>query len=142
MVRAPHTPPGRPLTTTPRRALLPPGYHADWHLALRSTTGARELVAFIAGVPLTLRIRQASVVPRLVIRALTRASVLQTCATHFLAVHSAWRARRLAPALHAELTRRSRRRGVPHIFYTTARQFPRVLAETQCVPSRALPRPR
>jgi glycylpeptide N-tetradecanoyltransferase len=46
------------LTTTRTlfRALMPPGYHKEWHIGVRVSSN-KKLVAFISGVPLTLRVR-------------------------------------------------------------------------------------
>lgn len=39
------------------RALMPPGYHKEWHIGVRVSSN-KKLVAFISGVPLTLRVRE------------------------------------------------------------------------------------
>lgn len=44
------------------RALQPPGYFKDWHVGVRVASNKR-LVAFIGAIPITLRIRDKSVVP-------------------------------------------------------------------------------
>ena len=36
---------------------MPPGYHKEWHVGVRVSSN-KKLVAFISGVPLTLRIRK------------------------------------------------------------------------------------
>jgi glycylpeptide N-tetradecanoyltransferase len=49
----------RPISTTDHmlpRALMPPGYHKDWHIGVRVSSN-KKLVAFISGVPMTLRVR-------------------------------------------------------------------------------------
>lgn len=38
------------------RALKPPGYHKEWHVGVRVSSN-KKLVAFISGVPITLRVR-------------------------------------------------------------------------------------
>jgi glycylpeptide N-tetradecanoyltransferase len=38
------------------RALKPPGYHKEWHIGVRVSSN-KKLVAFISGVPVTLRVR-------------------------------------------------------------------------------------
>ncbi|KAJ3515091.1 hypothetical protein NLJ89_g1978 [Agrocybe chaxingu] len=38
-------------------ALKPPGYHPEWHIGVRVSAN-KKLVAFISGVPMTLRVRQ------------------------------------------------------------------------------------
>ncbi|KZV91134.1 N-myristoyl transferase [Exidia glandulosa HHB12029] len=96
-------------------ALLPPGYHPDWHVALRSSS-THELLGFVAGVPLTLRLRGV---------------ILKTCEINFLCTHRAHRKQRLAPTLLAELTRRARQRGVEQNFYSAGSVLPRVLSEVR-----------
>ena len=39
------------------RALKPPGYHKEWHVGVRVSSN-KKLVAFISGVPMSLRVRQ------------------------------------------------------------------------------------
>ncbi|EJD35139.1 acyl-CoA N-acyltransferase [Auricularia subglabra TFB-10046 SS5] len=101
-----------------RWALLPPGYYSDWHIAVReSATG--ELVGFIAGVPLRIRIRPKHV------------AILQTCAISFLCVHQKYRGQHLAPVLMSEISRRAQLRDVHQRFYTTGTTLPRVISMTQ-----------
>lgn len=38
------------------RALKPPGYHKEWHIGVRVSAN-KKLVAFISGVPVSLRVR-------------------------------------------------------------------------------------
>lgn len=38
------------------RALMPPGYHKEWHVGVRVKSN-KKLVAFISGVPISLRVR-------------------------------------------------------------------------------------
>lgn len=47
---------GRVLSECQLRALKPPGYHKEWHVGVRVASN-KKLVAFIAGLPITLRIR-------------------------------------------------------------------------------------
>lgn len=39
---------------------MPPGYHKEWHIGVR-VVSSKKLVAFISGVPMTLRVRKKSV---------------------------------------------------------------------------------
>ncbi len=64
-------------------ALLPPGYCKDWHLGVRVSSN-QKLVAFISGVPATVRVR-GSIVPMVEI--------------NFLCIHKKLRSKRLAPVL-------------------------------------------
>jgi hypothetical protein len=43
------------------RALKPPGYYPEWHIGVR-VSKTKKLVAFISGVPMSLRIREKSVI--------------------------------------------------------------------------------
>ena len=36
---------------------MPPGYHKEWHIGVRLVT-TKKLVAFISGVPMTLKVRR------------------------------------------------------------------------------------
>lgn len=48
-------------------ALKPPGYHKEWHVGVRVSSN-RKLVAFIAGAPITLRVRKSFVRSRVTLR--------------------------------------------------------------------------
>ncbi len=39
-----------------RRALQPPGYHKEWHVAVRVASN-KKLVAFISAIPVKVRVR-------------------------------------------------------------------------------------
>ncbi|RDW82511.1 glycylpeptide N-tetradecanoyltransferase [Coleophoma cylindrospora] len=71
-------------------ALLSPGWTKEWHVGVRATA-SRKLVAFISGVPVELRVRQ---------------KVLHASEINFLCIHKKLRAKRLAPVLIKEITRR------------------------------------
>ncbi|CAE7059276.1 unnamed protein product [Rhizoctonia solani] len=102
-------------------ALQPPGYHKDWLIGVRVSSN-KKLIAFIAGVPLKLRVRQ---------------KILDTSEINFLCVHKKLRSKRLAPVLIKEVTRRCNLRGVFQAIYTagvllptpvsTARYFHRII---------------
>ena len=38
-------------------ALMPPGFHRDWHIGVR-VSSSKKLVAFISAVPIRVRVRQ------------------------------------------------------------------------------------
>ena len=83
-------------------ALLPPGYHAYWHVGIRAkATG--QLVALITGTPCTMRVHT---------------HVLSNIIINFLCVHRDVRASGLAPKLITEITRRSGQKGVYQAVYT------------------------
>lgn len=72
------------------RALKSPGWQKEWHVGIRASQ-SRKLVAFISAVPMSLRIKSATV----------------KCAeVNFLCVHKKLRSKRLAPVLIREVTRR------------------------------------
>ncbi|KAI6104169.1 N-myristoyl transferase, partial [Pisolithus sp. B1] len=82
------------------RTLKPPGYFKEWHVGVR-TSSNKKLVAFISGVPTTLRVRGKWVcfatlfftTPTLILR------VFRASEVNFLCVHKKLRSKRLAPAL-------------------------------------------
>ncbi|KAK3116694.1 glycylpeptide N-tetradecanoyltransferase [Teratosphaeriaceae sp. CCFEE 6253] len=95
-------------------ALKPPGYRKDWHIGVRTkstTEGGKpgKLVAFIAGVPATLQVRQAT---------------LKISEINFLTVHRKLRAKRLAPVLIKEVTRRCYQNGIYQALYTAGTLLP------------------
>ncbi|KAH8917460.1 N-myristoyl transferase [Atractiella rhizophila] len=90
-------------------ALKGPGYVPEWHVGVRMSTGSRKLVAFIAGVPLELRVRKVT----------KRASEI-----NLLCVHKKLRSKRLAPVLIKEVTRRCNLKGVFQAVYTAGAFLP------------------
>lgn len=79
-----------PHLSDPPRALTPPGYFPEWIVGVRTTAKGR-LVACITGVPASLRAHE---------------HALRLCEINFLCVHKKLRAKRLAPVLIKEVTRR------------------------------------
>ncbi|TKA66126.1 hypothetical protein B0A55_09695 [Friedmanniomyces simplex] len=98
-------------------ALKPPGYNKNWHIGVRAkpTTTAEsnakpgKLVAFIAGVPAKLKVRDAT---------------LNISEINFLTVHRKLRSKRLAPVLIKEVTRRCYQVGVYQALYTAGTLLP------------------
>ncbi|KAK5132117.1 hypothetical protein LTR08_000368 [Meristemomyces frigidus] len=93
-------------------ALKPPGWRKDWHIGVRTkpnADGKRKLVAFIAGIPVTLQVRDATI----------KASEI-----NFLTIHRKLRAKRLAPVLIKEVTRRCYENGVYQALYTAGTLLP------------------
>ena len=95
-------------------ALKPPGYRKDWHIGVRTkatTEGGKpgKLVAFIAGVPAKLRVRQAT---------------LNISEINFLTVHRKLRSKRLAPVLIKEVTRRCYQNDIYQALYTAGTLLP------------------
>jgi glycylpeptide N-tetradecanoyltransferase len=98
-----------------RWALMPPGWHKDWHLGVRvKATG--KLVALITAVPSSVTVRAPST-PMVEI--------------NFLCVHKKLRAKRLAPVLIQEVTRRVNARGVWQAVYTAGALLPRPVSSSR-----------
>jgi len=83
-------------------ALQPPGYFKEWHLGVRVAAN-KKLVAFISGVPVTLRVRRKEI----------KASEI-----NFLCVIKKLRHKRLAPVLIREVTRQCNLKGIFQAIYT------------------------
>ncbi|KIP09479.1 hypothetical protein PHLGIDRAFT_67433 [Phlebiopsis gigantea 11061_1 CR5-6] len=91
-----------------RWALIPPGYYKEWHVAVRVASN-KKLVAFIAGLPITLRVRD---------------NVFKASEVNFLCVHKKLRSKRLAPVLIKEVTRQCNLKGVFQALYTSGTVLP------------------
>ena len=83
-------------------ALKCPGWRKEWHVGVRATK-SRRLVAFIAGTPVSLRVRS---------------NVFKSTEVNFLCIHKKLRSKRLAPVLIQEITRRSYVHGIFQGLYT------------------------
>lgn len=90
-------------------SLKSPGWRKDWHIGVRATK-SRKLVAFISGVPVSLRVRS---------------KVLKSIEINFLCVHKKLRGLRLAPVLIAEITRRCNLFGIYQAIYTAGIVLPK-----------------
>lgn len=93
-------------------ALKSPGWRSNWHVGIRAT-GSGKLVAFISGVPCTLRVRGEAV----------RCSEI-----NFLCVHKKLRSKRLAPVLIKEITRRCNLERIWQAIYTGGTLLPTPVA--------------
>lgn len=89
-------------------ALMPPGYHKEWHIGVRVSSN-KKLVAFISGVPLTLRVRE---------------HTFPVSEINFLCVHKKLRSKRLAPVLIKEVTRQVHLKGIFQAIYTAGAVLP------------------
>ena len=94
-------------------ALKPPGWRKEWHIGVR-TKPAQEgkkgkLVAFIGGVPVTLKVRQAQ---------------MNAVEINFLTIHRKLRSKRLAPVLIKEVTRRCYMNDIYQALYTAGTLLP------------------
>jgi len=84
-------------------ALTPPGYSNDLLLGVRASVN-KKLVAFISAIPANVKVQSTS--------------HLDVVEINFLCVHKKLRAKRLAPVLIKEITRRVNREGVFQAVYT------------------------
>lgn len=90
------------------RALQPPGWKKEWNVGIRATK-SKALVAFISAVPVEMRVRS---------------KVLHASEVNFLCVNKKLRARRLAPVLIKEVTRRCYVEGTFQAVYTAGVVLP------------------
>ena len=112
-----------------RWALQPPGYHREWHVGIR-VRASRRLVAFISGVPATLRAacRPAGAAGE---AAGPGAAGVPMAEINFLCIHKKLRSKRLAPVLIKEVTRRVNLEGVWQATYTAGIVIPTPVASCQ-----------
>ncbi|KAL9105150.1 MAG: hypothetical protein Q9187_008804 [Circinaria calcarea] len=90
-------------------ALKSPGWRQEWHIGVR-VTKTKKLVAFISGVPVTLRVRS---------------KMLKATEINFLCVHKRLRDKRLTPVLIEEITRRCYIFGIYQAIYTAGIVLPK-----------------
>ncbi|EGX43610.1 glycylpeptide N-tetradecanoyltransferase [Orbilia oligospora] len=89
-------------------ALKPPGWKKEWHVGVR-VKASNRLVAFISAIPLTLKVR---------------AATLNCSEVNFLCIHKKLRNKRLAPVLIREVTRRCNVEGIWQALYTGGAVLP------------------
>lgn len=89
-------------------ALTPPGYVADWHVAIRRSS-SRQLVGFITGIPADIR---------------ANGTAVKSVEINFLCVHKELRTKRIAPTLIKEVTRRVNLRDIWQAAYTAGVLLP------------------
>ncbi|GET91336.1 N-myristoyl transferase [Leishmania tarentolae] len=117
-------------------ALCPPGYIPDWHVAVRRKTD-KKLLAFIAGVPMTLRMGTPEDMKKQAEEnghgeaAAKYDAPRHICEINFLCVHKQLREKRLAPILIKEVTRRVNRTDVWQAVYTAGVLLPTPYASGQ-----------
>lgn len=90
-------------------ALTPPGFTNDMNLGVRATK-TKKLVAFISAIPANVKVQSTT--------------KLKTVEINFLCVHKKLRAKRLAPVLIKEITRRVNQTGVFQAVYTAGVVLP------------------
>ncbi|KAI2638350.1 Glycylpeptide N-tetradecanoyltransferase [Xylaria nigripes] len=93
-------------------AMMPPGWKKQWHRGVRASQSKR-LVAFIAAIPVELRIRD---------------KVLHASEVNFLCIHKKLRSKRLAPVLIKEITRLCNLEGVFQAIYTGGIVLPKPIS--------------
>jgi len=103
-------------------ALMPPGYHKDWHVGVRMKSkkpGKKDkLVAFITGIPADVAVQTAS-----------RGRHQQImCEVNFLCCWKKLRGKRLAPMLIKEVTRRVNVLDVWQAVYTAGIELPKPIS--------------
>ncbi|KAF7343251.1 Glycylpeptide N-tetradecanoyltransferase [Mycena venus] len=91
-----------------RWALTPPGYFKEWHVGVRVSAN-KKLVAFIAGVPITLRVR---------------GKEFAASEVNYICIHKKLRSKRLAPVLIKEVTRQINLQGIFQAIYTAGAVIP------------------
>ncbi|KAI8907302.1 glycylpeptide N-tetradecanoyltransferase 2 [Gorgonomyces haynaldii] len=96
-------------------ALKPPGFNRQWHLGVRVVSN-KKLVAFIAGTPADLKIREKG---------------QHLVEINFLCVHKKLRSKRLAPVLIKEITRRVNITGTFQAVYTAGVLLPKPFTKCQ-----------
>lgn len=97
-----------------RWTLTPPGYFTDWIIGVRVIKN-KKMVGFISGVP---------------VKSVVNGEALTMCLIDFLCVHKKLRAKRLAPVLIKEVTRRVNLRNIWQAVYTAGKYIPTPFAET------------
>lgn len=104
-----------------RWALKPPGWRREWHIGVRTSTSTQQeggggagkkgkLVAFIAGIPVTLKVGESK--------------NIKATEINFLAIHRKLRGKRLAPELIKEVTRRCYINDIFQALYTAGTLLP------------------
>lgn len=90
-------------------ALKSPEWKKSWHIGVRAKGPSKLLVATIFGIPTKLRVRE---------------NVLNVVEINFLCIHKKLRAKRLAPVMIKEITRRCHLEGVYQAVYTAGVVLP------------------
>ena len=109
--------------------MIPPGYHKEWHIAVR-VASSKKMVGFISGVPLRVRVRDKYVIAPTISRPVIHVflSTIIASEVNFLCVHKKLRSKRLAPVLIKEITRQCHLKGVFQAVYTGGLFLPTPIA--------------
>ncbi|GLE00886.1 hypothetical protein PINS_up009683 [Pythium insidiosum] len=97
-----------------RWAMTPPGYRKDWLVGVRNAKN-NKLMAFISGIPVKVRAYE---------------HTMEMAEINFLCVHKKLRAKRLAPVLIKEITRRVNLQNIWQAVYTAGAVLP--MPVSQC----------
>lgn len=89
-------------------ALKAPGWKEEWHVGVRVKKSGK-LIAFISAIPITLKLRE---------------NTIKSVEINFLCIHKQLRAKRLAPVLIKEITRRVNRHNIWQALYTAGTVLP------------------
>ncbi|CAL9737695.1 glycylpeptide N-tetradecanoyltransferase [Monosporozyma servazzii] len=89
-------------------ALKSPGWKKDWHVGVR-VKKTNKLIAFISAIPVNLRVRE---------------NEFNSVEINFLCIHKQLRAKRLAPVLIKEITRRVNKCDIWQALYTSGTILP------------------
>lgn len=95
-------------------ALKPPGWRKEWHVGVR-VKSTKKLVAFIAAVPVTLKLNKSG-------------NKIPSVEINFLCIHKKLRSKRLAPVLIKEITRRVNKQDIWQALYTAGIVLPSPVA--------------
>ncbi|GAB9464448.1 Glycylpeptide n-tetradecanoyltransferase 2 [Globisporangium polare] len=93
-------------------ALTPPGYHKEWHIAVRNEKN-NKLMAFISAIPVKTRVYM---------------NTMEMAEVNFLCVHKKLRTKRLAPVLIKEVTRKVNLMDIWQAVYTAGVVLPMPVA--------------
>ncbi|XP_073463827.1 glycylpeptide N-tetradecanoyltransferase 1 [Aquarana catesbeiana] len=93
-------------------ALRPPGWLPQWHCGVR-VISSKKLVGFISAIPATMKIYD---------------TIKKMVEINFLCVHKKMRAKRVAPVLIREITRRVNMEGIFQAVYTAGVVLPKPVA--------------
>ncbi|TKX20174.1 glycylpeptide N-tetradecanoyltransferase [Elsinoe australis] len=93
-------------------ALMAPHWRKEWHVGVRAAK-SKKLVAFISAIPVTLKVKEKEIAASEV---------------NFMCVHKKLRAKRLAPVLITEITRRCYVEGIYQAIYTGGNLLPTPVA--------------
>jgi len=96
-------------------AVMPPGYHKEWHVGVR-VSKSKRLVGFVAGIPARVKIGSKS---------------KDISEINFLCVHKSLQGKRVAVRLIQEVTRRINLKGIFQAVYTAGKELPKPISQAR-----------